>query len=329
MLWWQWRRLRQAVETDCDRRVLRSQPDVRRYGRLLLEVADRTRRHALPMAAFAESRSFLERRIRMMTNRQARNRLGWTVALVGALALTPALLLALPAPAPVGVGGVVAWVARAHDVPTASSPIRFVEVAAPLPAGDQVVERAPEPVAPEPVVQPRRDTVPAVDLSAPADSKKFKYAVRSNPARSVDTTKFEYQIAMLDTQPNLINRTEIAAWIDRLYPAELRAAGTRDVSLVQFVVERDGLVDPTTLKVVSSSDERLEVPSVLVVERFRFQPGIYHGRPVRVLVQMPITWEPKPPPKEFSGLPSSKEPPPAKGFQELSPPKEPSAPPAN
>ena len=35
-LWWQWRRLRLAVEMDCDARVLRGNPDRARYGNLLL-----------------------------------------------------------------------------------------------------------------------------------------------------------------------------------------------------------------------------------------------------------------------------------------------------
>jgi TonB family protein len=63
---WQWRRLREAVEVDCDCRVLRLDPDARAYGALLLEVG---RRRALPQLAlaFAEPRTFLERRIDLLT----------------------------------------------------------------------------------------------------------------------------------------------------------------------------------------------------------------------------------------------------------------------
>lgn len=65
-LLWQWRRLREAVEVDCDRRVLNRDPDARAYGALLLEVG---RRRAMPQLAlaFAEPRSFLERRIDLLT----------------------------------------------------------------------------------------------------------------------------------------------------------------------------------------------------------------------------------------------------------------------
>lgn len=68
-LWWQLRRLRQAVEVDCDGRVLSgAETSARgRYGRLLLEVARRGG-PALPLpAAFAETPSFIERRIRAMS----------------------------------------------------------------------------------------------------------------------------------------------------------------------------------------------------------------------------------------------------------------------
>jgi hypothetical protein len=65
-LWWQFRRLRQAMELDCDTRVLRAEPDPRSYGLLLLEVGRRRGGAILAVPGLAESRSFLERRIRML-----------------------------------------------------------------------------------------------------------------------------------------------------------------------------------------------------------------------------------------------------------------------
>ncbi|MGH7505000.1 MAG: TonB family protein [Longimicrobiales bacterium] len=72
VLWWQLRRLRMAVEVDCDGRVLRREPDRRRYGTLLLEVGRRRGGSSL-VVAFAEPRAFLERRIRHIVERSARN----------------------------------------------------------------------------------------------------------------------------------------------------------------------------------------------------------------------------------------------------------------
>lgn len=66
-LWWQLRRLRLAVEIDCDSRVLRRHPDVRRYGALLLAVGRRVAGPRLPLAALGTPPATLERRIRTMT----------------------------------------------------------------------------------------------------------------------------------------------------------------------------------------------------------------------------------------------------------------------
>lgn len=84
-LWWQLRRLRMAVEVDCDARVLRREPDRRRYGTLLLEVSRRRGGNSL-VVAFAEPRAFLERRIRRIVARSTRNLRRATV--LGTVALT-------------------------------------------------------------------------------------------------------------------------------------------------------------------------------------------------------------------------------------------------
>ncbi len=104
-VWWQLRRLRLAMEIDCDARVLRRRGDVRAYGSLLLEVGRRSSGSALAVAAFSEPASFLERRIRIMT--MPRERSPWTRAAgFGVLALglaaaaceTPAPTSIAPAP---------------------------------------------------------------------------------------------------------------------------------------------------------------------------------------------------------------------------------------
>lgn len=65
-LWWQLRRLRHAIEVDCDTRVLQSGHDLQEYGAALIEIGARHSGLFGPIAAMAESRSFLEQRIRIM-----------------------------------------------------------------------------------------------------------------------------------------------------------------------------------------------------------------------------------------------------------------------
>jgi hypothetical protein len=71
-VWWQLRRLRLAVEVDCDARVLRSRADVRTYGRILLEVGRRACHLPLAAPALCQPVSFLEKRIRIMTSPRIR-----------------------------------------------------------------------------------------------------------------------------------------------------------------------------------------------------------------------------------------------------------------
>lgn len=65
-LWWQLRRLRFAIEVDCDARVLRAGGDPVVYGNVLLDVAARLSGALMPGVALSESGSLLEKRIRLM-----------------------------------------------------------------------------------------------------------------------------------------------------------------------------------------------------------------------------------------------------------------------
>lgn len=104
VLWWQFRRLRQALELDCDRRVLRAEPDPRGYGLLLLEVGRRRSHERVVLAGLAESGTFLERRIRMLSgaNHQDESRRGGMRArlVIGVLAAASVVVLACEARSP-------------------------------------------------------------------------------------------------------------------------------------------------------------------------------------------------------------------------------------
>jgi bla regulator protein BlaR1 len=72
-LWWQLKRLREAVEIDCDARVLRAGHDATRYGETLLAVGLRQSRFIGTAIAMSESPSFLEERIAIMISKPARS----------------------------------------------------------------------------------------------------------------------------------------------------------------------------------------------------------------------------------------------------------------
>lgn len=104
VLWWQVGRLRLAVEVDCDARVLARHHDLFAYGSLLLEMGRGRLTGGVPLPAFSESSSLLERRIRAMTRMRSTStsRLAAGVMLA---ALLPVGLAAVPLPPSLRVQG--------------------------------------------------------------------------------------------------------------------------------------------------------------------------------------------------------------------------------
>jgi hypothetical protein len=80
-LWWQLRRLRFAIEIDCDARVLRRGYDISRYGEILIAVAERQSVTIAMAAAMAEPSSLLEQRIRSMLRKKTKHIPATAVAL--------------------------------------------------------------------------------------------------------------------------------------------------------------------------------------------------------------------------------------------------------
>ena len=97
-LWWQVRALRDAVELDCDHRLVRAGVDVRAYGALLLEVASRASL-SHPAVALAARPSLLSRRIDHMTPVPSATRRLRAFAAVAAGALLAIVACEVPNPA--------------------------------------------------------------------------------------------------------------------------------------------------------------------------------------------------------------------------------------
>jgi len=88
-LWWQLRRLRYAIEVDCDARVLKGGLDPTHYGETLISVGERQSAYVGAVAAMSESKSFLEERIRIMISKPVKWRRVGIAALAGiSLAVT-------------------------------------------------------------------------------------------------------------------------------------------------------------------------------------------------------------------------------------------------
>jgi beta-lactamase regulating signal transducer with metallopeptidase domain len=82
-LWWQLRRMRFAIEVDCDRRVLRAGCGTNEYGEMLLSVGQRQSGWIPGALALTEKTSQLERRIAVITGAVKRHSGAALIALMG------------------------------------------------------------------------------------------------------------------------------------------------------------------------------------------------------------------------------------------------------
>src|SRR5215471_6885944 len=104
LLWWQLRRLRLAIELDCDARVLSLGYPVARYSETLIAIGERqSASYAMTMARYG-SKSFLEQRIHNMLRKKTRHARVWALALA-CLGAGLAVCAAQVAPAKVDLAG--------------------------------------------------------------------------------------------------------------------------------------------------------------------------------------------------------------------------------
>lgn len=99
VMWWSLARLRQAMEIDCDRRVVERGVSPAAYGELLVMARRRTGGTFLSAASLAASQSLLERRIRSLASPGLEGRSLRAVGAAVAVLLAGAAGGALPAPA--------------------------------------------------------------------------------------------------------------------------------------------------------------------------------------------------------------------------------------
>ena len=94
------RRLRLAIEIDCDRRVVGAIGDAAEYGELLLTVGTLRRTPFLFVASLAERHGFLEQRIKAMTPSISRHPRTATVALIFVALVASTAAIRAPRPGP-------------------------------------------------------------------------------------------------------------------------------------------------------------------------------------------------------------------------------------
>lgn len=60
---------------------------------------------------------------------------------------------------------------------------------------------------------------------------------------------------------------------------------------VQFIIGPDGKVEPESVKALHSTNDALTQAAESVAQKLEFKPGQKDGKPVRVLVLLPLTFQ--------------------------------------
>jgi TonB family protein len=285
-LWWMLRRLRRALEIDCDARVLAAQGearDVSRYGLLLLAVAQRRTVALRPLAgapALAESTSDLSKRITAMRTSPPRRRVLHTVlGILGASAAVAGAIAACAAPRDV-LGPRAAARPKLDTstvrklptvVATAQAPATDDSVPAMVPSSDGATLRTGA-VSAETYrrVRAAHDSAAAMPTRTPRPMKPTV----------VDGPYFEFQVEhpVIPAPGNMGPR----------YPDSLKVAGVEGVVLAQFVVDTNGYVLPGSFKVLKSDHDMFTRAVASALPNVRFIPAEVGGKKVRQVVQQPF-----------------------------------------
>ena len=270
-LWAHYRRLCLAIELDCDDRVMRRLPHLRRlYGDLLVRVGIRGGADpGFVPVAFAERRSFLERRIGRLLSEPP----GVPVAQAAFLFFAVVLVI-----------GVAIWmpgVAEDHGLP--DEPVQLAE-AAPL-AVVEFERGVPVPPVPSPEIP-----LPTVPLPVVPFRQRDETPPLPPDASVMDRPQFvEHTVP-----PRLAVPWSIEMTLEAEYPPDLRDAGIGGTVVAYLFVNTDGRVSRIVQK-TSSGHWALDRVAFRAAQLSRFLPATNEGIPVGMWVEIQVPFTPTQP----------------------------------
>jgi TonB family protein len=263
--WLAFARLREAVETDCDQRVLAHRGrEPLHYARLLFDVSTRSTA-AVPLGAgFGERASTLERRMRAMLG--AKLTFGWR-GLAARLAVVAVLLTAACSlEVNIYADGSKKDEADATLTTDARSPEPAFRTDATAGAKKEVMIPPKPPVIARPKPEEERGAPPKEEISAGPMFTPFTVA------------------------PSITNREEVIRAMEKEYPPLLRDAGIGGTVKVYFFIDETGRVQDVRID-QSSGHQALDEAALKVANIYRFSPALNRDQKVPVWVSFPITFQ--------------------------------------
>ncbi|HEU4559397.1 MAG TPA: energy transducer TonB [Longimicrobium sp.] len=127
----------------------------------------------------------------------------------------------------------------------------------------------------------------------PSEAKEAPPAPPAPPAAEPAEEAYDgepMEESEVDVRPSLRNGDAVQSALQRAYPSMLRDAGVTGETVLQFVIDENGRVEPGSVEIVSSSDEAFAAAARRVVSSMRFSPAKSRGRTVRVTTTLPVRW---------------------------------------
>jgi len=94
-----------------------------------------------------------------------------------------------------------------------------------------------------------------------------------------------YMESVVEERPDLLSGPQ------PLYPDLLRQAGIQGRVIVSAIIDTTGRAEPASVKVIQSPNPGFDQAAKTAVLKALFRPARVHGRPVRVLVNIPYDFK--------------------------------------
>jgi protein TonB len=162
--------------------------------------------------------------------------------------------------------------------------------------GFQEIVPPVEPPKEIPEVDPNQVAVKAEDFSGLGKAGGVAEGTDQGVAQDVSARETPpdegtYDLASVDEQPGLNNRTEVQRFIERNYPPLLRDAGIAGTVTLRMRINEDGRVDGESITVENATHDGFADTAKRAVERMRFRPAKVNGKAVKVWVTLPVTFQ--------------------------------------
>lgn len=129
-----------------------------------------------------------------------------------------------------------------------------------------------------------RTTIEPVDLGVRFDPKLSARAIggMASPGGGVPASGGVWPAGLVEELPVLLAGPQLA------YPEPLRRAGIAGQVVVEAVIDSTGRVESGSLRVVQTTNDGFASAAKEYVLRALFRPARLRGRPVRVLIRLPV-----------------------------------------